>query len=145
VGKGKDAIKKGANMRPNLLAGQSNVKNTQDELILFNFKFMDPSQGQTFIEWEKDGLLAQAFDVFKSYSSQKMTSAKGSRFKSYPNFPPKEKTDYRHPKHVPEDALWSSMHLQGKPCVIGHIYRNVFYVVFLDRHHCFYKSPLRNT
>jgi len=137
-------MKKGASERPNLLSGQSALKeNIQDGLILFNFKFLDANQGQSFEEWEEEKLLSKTFELFRNYSSQKMASAFDDRFKCYKNFPPAEKTEYTHPRHVPEDAVWSSMHLMGKECVIGHIYRNVFYVVFLDKDHRFYITELK--
>lgn len=138
-------MKKGADSRPNLFAGKSSLKDIQDGLIVFNFKFLDPAQGQSFGEWEQEGLLSQAFDVFKNYSSQKMASSFSERFKCYKGFPPGDKTEYQHPTHVPEDAKWASMHLQGEPCVIGHIHQNVFYVVFLDKNHKFWISELKHT
>jgi hypothetical protein len=141
--KTKQAIQKGANQRPNLLSGQATINQSiQDGLIVFNFKFLDSAQGQTFCEWEKEGILSQALDVFKNYSSQKLSSAFSTKFKSYKDFP--KKTAFTHPKHVPEDARWASMHLQGKECVIGHIHQNVFYVVFLDKDHRFYISDLQD-
>jgi hypothetical protein len=139
-----NAIKINANKRPNIFSGQSNLKeNIQDDLIVFNFKFLDVTQGQSFEEWEKENLLSKTFELFKNYSSQKMSSSFDERFKCYKNFPPEKKTEYKHPKHVPEDAVWSSMHLMGKECVIGHIYKNVFYVVFLDKDHRFYITELK--
>ena len=141
--KGKQAIRRGASQRPNLLSGQSNLKqDIPDGLVVFNFKFLDPQQGQSFRDWEEQKLLSQALDVFKNYSSQKMSSAFSQRFKCYPDFP--ENTDFTHPRHVPEDAHWASMHLQGKPCVIGHVYGNVFYVVFLDKDHRFCITNLQD-
>lgn len=141
--KGRGAIHRSASGRPNLITGQSNLKkDISDGLVLFNFKFLDVGQGQSFQDWQTNGLLAQALEVFKSYSSQKMSASFSERFKCYKAFP--EKTDFKHPKHVPEDAQWASMHLQGKPCVIGHIYQNVFYVVFLDQDHRFYITDLQD-
>jgi hypothetical protein len=49
------------------------------------------------------------------------------------------------PRHVPEDAVWASMHVQGKECVAGHIVGNVFYVVFLDKEHDFFPTELKHT
>lgn len=140
-------IPKGAAERPNLLAGKANLVQTiPDGLVTFNFKFLDSEQGQSVLDWEKEGLLSRAFQVFKDYSSQKISEAFSRRFKCYQQgFPPTGKTEFTHPKHVPDDALWASMHLDGKPCVIGHVYQNVFYVVFLDKDHRFYISDLSHT
>ena len=146
MGKGSKGIHKSASQRTSLIAGQANRKeNIPEGLLSFNFKFLDTTQGQTFEEWEKLQLLSQAFAVFKNYSAQTISEAFNDKFKTYKDFPPKDKTDFTHPKHVPEDARWASMHIQGKPCVIGHVHYNVFYVVFLDKEHAFYKTELKHT
>jgi hypothetical protein len=36
-----------------------------------------------------------------------------------------------------------SMHIKGLPCVAGHMVQNVFYVVFLDKHHKFFPSDIQ--
>ncbi len=56
-----------------------------------------------------------------------------------------DKSDFYHPKHIPEDIAWCSMHIQGKECVIGYFEDNVFYVVFLDKDHRFWITEKKNT
>jgi hypothetical protein len=143
VSKFKGKIHQAAQKHRSLLAGLSNLKAHIDEdLLVFNFKFFDPSQGQGFDEWAKEGLLAQTLEMFKEYSRQLVPACFSARFKCYDAMP--RDSEFRHPRHVPEDATWASMHLQGLPCIIGHMYRNVFYVVFLDRHHKFWPSDIQD-
>lgn len=137
----KGRIKSGA--RPNILAGQASEPPEPDGgHILFSFRHLDLNQGQSFDHWEESGLLALAMNTFRNYSTQKMTSAFSERFKCYPAMP--EHCEFTHPRHVPADAKWTSMHIQGKECVIGHIVKNIFYVVFLDAHHKFYPTNLQD-
>src|SRR5450755_2131678 len=117
MGNRKPAIKSGP--KSNLLAGQAaELPLPDDGYIVFSFRHLDLSQGQTFIEWQKAELLSDAMDKFKHYSTQKMVSAFCDKFKCYGAMP--DHCEFKHPKHVPQDAKWTSMHIKGKECVIGH-------------------------
>ena len=122
------------------------VKNEEENgHMVISLKYIDRTQGQTFEEWEKEGLLASALDTLSHYCKdtlQKQCST--DVFKHYKSFPPNNKTDYTHPDHVPQDVNWASMHVNGKQCLIGHIFRNVFYIVFLDKDHRFWISDLQD-
>lgn len=37
-----------------------------------------------------------------------------------------------------EDVQWSSLHINGRCCLIGHIVKNTFYLIFLDKDHRFW-------
>lgn len=111
--------------------------------MVFNFRFFDSTQGQSFLQWEADGLLSKALEKFRHYSCLPMGQVFSTKFKQYDGFP--AGSSFKHPSNVPEDATWASMHIQNKECVIGHTLRNVFYVVFLDKEHGFYPSELKNT
>jgi hypothetical protein len=65
------------------------------------------------------------------------------RFKRYKSFPPD--SEFRHPRHVPADADWYVMHIEGLPCIAGHMVKNVFYLVFLDKNHKFWPTMLHFT
>jgi len=70
------------------LAGTPQLKREDLEgLISFNFKQLDFSQGQNFRDWQKDDLLIPMLDTMRSYSSMKLSSAFGKRFKTYDTFP----------------------------------------------------------
>lgn len=49
------------------------------------------------------------------------------------------------PMHVPEDAEWARIHVNGKQIIAGYVNRNVFNVVFLDKEHKFYKTEKKHT
>lgn len=126
-------------------------KKSQEELdkegfFMVSFRHLDREQGNNLYEWERNNILAHSIDVLAGYCNDKLlTQADGKKFTIYGDFPPNEKTEYSFPSTVPEDANWARIHITGLQCVIGHIVNNVFYVVFLDGDHTFWKSELKNT
>jgi hypothetical protein len=114
-------------------------------LLSFNFHQLD-EQGHTFRQWQEQDLLCDMLTRMKDLSSRninELRSDKSSAFSVYDTFP--EKSEFKHPKHVPEDAVWARFHVKGKPVVAGHLVGGVFHVVFLDGDHVFYKTELKNT
>ena len=114
-----------------------------EKKFVVSFQYLDRNQGQTFEEWEKEGLLVNMLNTLRDYCQKTMEENKGPKFKEYGSFPPK--TAFKHPKHVPHNASWASLHLNGKTCLGGHIYENVFYVVFLDKEHKFWICEKKHT
>ncbi|MFZ4705408.1 MAG: hypothetical protein ACOYMF_05310 [Bacteroidales bacterium] len=111
--------------------------------FLLSFSHLDSTQGDSLKDWENNGMLARAIDTLSGLCKDNLTNQLGNqKFKNYGSFPPKNKTDYIFPKHITEEASWSSIHVTGKQCIIGHVVRNVFYVVFLDGQHRFWISEL---
>ncbi len=128
----------------------------------FSFKYFDTSQvrdgvGQDFKDWTKENLV-KFCNKLKEYCKKSigewMTTPIGSGVKrrhvleSYKGFP--SKSDFKHPKHVPLDVVWARFRLEGDMRLIGflilevqakkyNLNPNVFYIVFLDEHHQFYK------
>lgn len=112
--------------------------------MVISLKHLDREQGQTFHDWEKEGILGDALQRIAGYCHDTLQrQCCTDTFKPYPCFPPKDKTDFRFPPHVPEDATWASMHINGIQRVIGHILNNVFYIVFLDKGHRFWISDIQ--
>jgi hypothetical protein len=124
------------------ISGKSGEEPEQKELS-FNFKDFDHTQGQTFLQWEKASLLSVMLDKLKEYSRKTVMEAKKASFTIYGPFPPD--SSFTHPKHITEDAVWVSLHIQGKECIAGHLIGNIFHVVFLDREHQFWPSKLKHT
>lgn len=126
---------------------QESAKNLDStDCFHLTFRHLDKTQGHTFQDWEKSEMLAHPLDVLASYCNLPLTQqVDNNKFTIYGNFPPSHKTDFTHPKHIPEDAKWARIHITGKQCVIGHVVGNAFYVVFLDGEHKFWHSELRNT
>jgi hypothetical protein len=114
--------------------------------FVISFKHLDRNQGQTFKEWEAEKILARAVNTLSGYCHNTLQAqCHTDNFTAYGNFPPKDKTDFVFPNHVPQDAEWASMHITGKQCLVGHIFRNIFYVVFLDKNHKFWKVEKKRT
>jgi len=114
-------------------------------LILFSFKDFDDSQcppGQTFKEWEKAGLLSDLFTKLVDLSSKnRMEAERQQVVKVYGDWP-QGHTDFKIPNHVQGEVDWGTLQKIGgqKARVAGYMCNNVFYIVFLDKEHKFYKS-----
>lgn len=114
-------------------------------LIVFSFKDFDASQcppGQTFKQWEKDGLLSDLFTKLADLSSKNRMEAEQQQLvKIYGDWP-QEHTDFKLPNHIQGEVDWGTIQRIGgqKPRIAGYMIDNVFYIVFLDKEHKFYKS-----
>jgi hypothetical protein len=117
----------------------------EDECFKISLRHLDKIQGQTLSEWQDAFILADAVETLGNLCHRPLKSQQSSTFTIYGNFPPRDKTEFFHPIHVPEDAEWARIHVKGKTCLIGHVVKNTFYLVFLDAEHRFWISELRNT
>lgn len=130
----------------------------------FCFSFLDTAQvGQEFSDWNNAGgatSLDSVLNKMKDYTRQPLThwtTTTNAPLVIYGQFP--NNSDFFHPKHVPHDVLWGRFRLGNKVRLVGFIisdgldgkvinlngqdYRlscNIFYVVFLDKDHKFYKT-----
>jgi hypothetical protein len=144
VGKNRNKLRnQAANSNP--LKGQSGTVFVQPPVqFCLNFSPFDPTQGQTLEDWNNDGLLIKAFHKWREQCKKTIIQCIQEKgFAIYGHIP--NHSEFTRPTHVPEDAQWASMHIQGGPCVIGHVIGNVFYVVFLDKHHKFWPVDKKNT
>ncbi|MFR9668995.1 MAG: hypothetical protein SNJ33_04495 [Rikenellaceae bacterium] len=121
---------------------QQKNKSVQDlsgnDYFVISFLHFDKMQSDSFESWENNSMLSKCLDVLANYSCDKLTSQiGGDKFTKYNSFPPN--SAFQHPSHVPEDAEWARIHINGVHIVAGHIVKNVFYVVFLDSKHQFWK------
>jgi len=121
------------------------IKDENNECFLVSFKYFDNTQGETFGQWQAEAILADALEKLMYYCKSTLASQRDDTFTIYGNFPPGHLTEFVHPRHVPLDARWARLHITGKQCVIGHVHRNVFYIVFLDKNHRFWKSKKKHT
>lgn len=137
--------------RESIIKQTLSKKKSQQELqgegyFTVSFRHLDREQGNNLYEWEQNNILAHSVDVLAGFCNDTLLAQKdGKKFTVYGDFPPNEKTEYTFPTQVPEDANWARIHITGLQCLIGHIVQNVFYVVFLDGEHKFWKSELKNT
>jgi hypothetical protein len=111
--------------------------------FVVSFQYLDRNQGQTFEDWSNEGLLVNMLNTLRDYCNEPLYKQLGDKFTPYGDFPPKSKFIY--PKHVPFGVNWASMHINGKSCLGGHIYENIFYVVFLDKNHEFWPCKKKHT
>ncbi len=127
--------------------GTRTASNNQGLLnLVFSFEFFDTNQippGQTFLEWEEEGFLSAFLEKLRHLSALNRTTAQqGNRspLEIYGEFP--SNSDFRLPRFtIPENAEWGTIRYVGHQIrrVAGFIVGNVFYVVFLDKNHKFYK------
>ena len=114
------------------------VKNPEN----LNFSFEDFCSKQkyasSFSDWQKEGLLSKTLETFTGYCSSPISYDDTGKFTLYNDFPRPHETLYTHPDHVTLDASWVRIHINGPAVVIGHVVKNTFYVVFLDKTHKFF-------
>lgn len=128
----------------------------------FNFAYFDKQPAsQSFSEWSAQELVG-LFEKLQAFSKEPLeywmnqSMGKSGRVLSiYGPFP--AKSDLVHPKHVPHQAKWGRFRLDWSGRLCGFVVpkelsgtahtitgvkfdTNTFYVVFLDRDHCFYKG-----
>lgn len=122
-----------------------NKESVKDELRTSNFnisfQYLDTTQkfGSSFKDWQAVGLLSHAMDTLHGYCcSPLMKQVDGTKFTIYGSFPSKDKTMFEYPQHVPEDANWARIHINGSAVIVGHIVGDTFYVVFLDKTYKFW-------
>jgi hypothetical protein len=119
--------------------------------IVFSFKDFDVRQippGQSYDDWQKKELLAYMIEKFGEICKYNILEARQKGMITiYEKFP--ENSDFQYPRIVKRDKSinWAVItNIKGqKARVAGHIIENVFYVVFLDKEHCFYPSELKHT
>lgn len=110
-----------------------------------SFQYFDPSQkfASSFKDWQKDGLLSKAMETLAGYCKRPLVDQiDGSKFTVYGDFPDNDNTRFERPAHVPEDARWARIHINGPAVLAGHVVNDTFYVVFLDKTHKFWLTKL---
>lgn len=126
------------------------LQNTRNEktvageipLLVFSFKDFDIVQcppGQTFEEWEQEGLLSSLMTKLVELSQKnRVTAAQQGCISVYGSFP--DDSGFRIPRFIEGDVDWAVIKDIGgqKHRVAGYIVDNIFYVVFLDKAHKFY-------
>lgn len=125
--------------------------------LSFSFKYFDGNQeaGQDFKDWsdkQKQELLEKLRDYSresKTYWLNQRVGAGGLKvLEIYGDFP--RNTDFEYPRHVPNDVRWARFRMESAMRLVGffvseedskskELSTDVFYVVFLDKDHRFYK------
>lgn len=125
--------------------------------LSFSFKYFDGSQaaGQDFKDWtdkQKQELLEKLRDYSrenkKYWQNQRVGGGGLHILEIYGNFP--RNTDFTYPKHVPDGVKWARFRMESAMRLVGFfvseesareygLSTDVFYIVFLDKDHRFYK------
>jgi hypothetical protein len=126
--------------------GTRDERNTQGlQNILFSFEFFDTEQippRQTFLEWEREGLLEPFLERLRHlWSMNRVTAQQGKRspLELYGDFP--TNSEFRLPKFtIPKNSQWGTIRYIGHQLhrVAGFMVDNIFYIVFFDKRHRFY-------
>ncbi len=112
--------------------------------VVFSLKDFDRTQGQSFKEWEKEKILSNLLNRLQEISRLTIEEAVHQQIiKPYDSFPPE--SEFKPPRHVPEDVRWATIRIKGKERVAGYIEENIFYIVFLDKDHKFWISEKKHT
>ena len=123
------------------LSSKKTTSNTTFGNFKTSFQYLDHSQkyASGFKDWQKHGLLSKALETLQGFCCGRLLEqVDGSKFAIYGDFPKKGDTLYEKPAHVPEDANWARIHVNGPSVIVGHIMGDTFYVVFLDKTHKFW-------
>jgi hypothetical protein len=131
------------------IALKKTLSNRSKENLKFSFQYLDTTQkfGSSFKDWQKVGLLSKMLELIQGYCCRPvLEQVDGQKFTIYGDFPSSEKTLFKFPKMVPEDANWGRIHVTGPAVIVGHVVEDTFYVVFLDKTHKFYltKKTIEN-
>jgi len=131
------------------------------EKLSFSFQYFDDSQpaAQSFSAWDHDEIV-KLLEKLRNYSRENKEywrrmpiGGHGSTvLVLYGGFP--ENSELRHPRFVPEDVCWARFRLESGVRLCGffiprerckelEISQSVFYVVFLDKDHKFYRTEER--
>lgn len=125
--------------------------------LSFSFKYFDGSQaaGQDFKDWtnkQKQELLEKLRDYSREskrhWLHQRVGSGGLKLLEIYGQFP--RNTDFKYPVHVPEDVRWARFRMESAMRLVGffvneddarnfNLSTDIFYIVFLDKDHRFYK------
>ena len=85
----------------------------EDECFLISLKHFDRNQSPSFSDWEEDMMLSEAVEALSGYCHLPLTAQiDGKKFVVYGDFPKKSK--FTHPSHVPQDAKWGRIHVNGE-------------------------------
>lgn len=139
--------KKGPASRKENIRDERNVGLGATPKLVFSFKDFDDTQvppGQSFQDWQSKGLLSTFLENLKHMGEWTVQEAcQNDHLTIYGKWP--DKSDFRPPKHIAADVKWAVLKSVGgqKIRVAGHIINNVFYVVFLDKEHVFWKMAKR--
>lgn len=117
-------------------------------LLSFNHSKKCNIQGESFKNWEEEKILSDFLTRISQLSALTVAQAISQNYITVytkVDFPPK--SGFTFPKHIPSDISWATFHIKpkSKEVVVGYIEDDIFFIVFLDKNHLFWKCKLKNT
>lgn len=114
-----------------------------------NFSWLDYNQqpdGGTFESWHDNNILLDAFNTLKEFTKLTQNEIKSdwggkkAKWVEYNRWPPNCK--FNPPQHLQdfdiETLNWARIRFGSKKRIVGVLYENTFYIVFLDHDHNFW-------
>ena len=103
---------------------RSVVSADRTENFKVSFQYVDATQrfASGYRDWQKGGLLSKALEVLQGYCCKPLLcQLDGDKFAIYGDFPHSGNTRFDKPGHVPEDAKWARIHVNGPAVMVGHV------------------------
>lgn len=124
-------------------------KITEKPHVAFSFEYFinQDSVGQSLETWSDSKLLVCMLQKMVHISSQTPAQAmQDQTLTIYDDFPIKSVNDFTCPQHLSDEKNWGVLRNIGKQKVriAGFLKGNIFYVVYLDKDHKFWKSSKHN-
>lgn len=121
------------------------VKKTNDGYISFSFRYFqnyDDDPVQSFNNWQEDGLLDMLISLEYCSKNHITKLQNDEKLALYGNFPDSKKNDFLLPNGLNVNENWGTLRNIGgqKARIAGFLRDNIFYIVYLDKEHRFYKS-----
>ncbi len=126
--------------------GHKSAVGFKPNTISFSWSKLDANQGQTIDDWETDKLLSKLAKRLQQIGQYEASEALALLLiKQYTKIGFPENSGFSEPKHV-SPAYWAVIHLtqNSKEVVAGYVEDDVFYIVFLDKEHQFWKTDIQS-
>ena len=116
-----------------------------DRYVSVSFRYLCniDDVGQSISSWHKDGCLGDLLDKLTYLTSNGITKViSDGLLTNYTRYPDSSINDFKCPDGLSVDEDWGVIKNIGgqKRRVAGFLRDNVFYIVFLDKNHVFWKS-----
>ena len=142
-------MKKSNNRQFERIQGNRTAVAKVERSILFSWKYLDESQGQTHLEWENESLLSKFIKyirVIEGYAFREALAKKLIKIYPFTDIP--RNSEFNKPISLKDKEFkWAVIHIENnsKEVVVGFFSDEdcTFYIVFLDRHHKFYPTDIQ--
>lgn len=120
---------------------------TKEPYISISFKYfqdINTYPAQSLSQWEADGMLPAMLRSLMFITQENITRLRivHKKLSLYGNFPSKKVNEFQLPSSLNGNENWGTIRNIGGqiPRIAGFLRDNIFYIVYLDKRHKFYKS-----